>query len=107
MYSSLAGVALVAAAVGLPLMFARLAWLLALGDEGLFSLLGLVSGGSTWFGVQVVFLVLIDFGQTRGRMFVDLQVVLVEDVLPSFFVWVVDAGCPLPCRQGCISLPLA
>ena len=102
----LAGVALVAAAVGLPLMFARLPWLLALGDEGLFSLLGLVSGGSTWFGVQVVFLVLIDFGQSLCGVFVNVVVVLVEYVLPGLFVGVVDLGCPLPSCQGRITLAL-
>ena len=107
MYSSLASVALVAAAVGLPLVFARLPWLLALGDEGLFPLPGLVGSSSTWFGVQVVVLVVVDFGQSSSRMLVDLKVVLVEDALPGFFVWVVDAGCPLPCRQGCIPLSLA
>ena len=92
----LASVALVAAAVGLPLMFARLPWLLALSDEGLFPLLGFVANCSAWLGVQVVILVIIDFGQTCSRMLVDLEVILVEDALPGFFVWVVDAGCPLP-----------
>ena len=94
----LAGVALVAAAVGLPLMFARLPWLLALSDEGLFPLLGFVANCSAWLGVQVVILVIIDFGQTGSRMLVDLEVVLVEDALPGFFVRAVDAAGSFPCR---------
>ena len=49
----LAGVALVAAAVGLPLMFARLPWLLALSDEGLFPLLCFVANCSAWLGFFV------------------------------------------------------
>ena len=98
MHPCLAGVALVAAAVGLPLVFARLPGLLALCNEGLFPLLCFVANCSAWLGVQVVILVIIDFGQTGSRMLVDLEVVLVEDALPGFFVWVVDAACALPCR---------
>ena len=78
-------------------MFARLPGLLAL-RNGLFPLLCFVANCSAWLGVQVVILVIIDFGQTGSRMLVDLEVVLVEDALPGFFVWVVDAACALPCR---------
>ena len=94
----LAGVELGAAAVGLPLMLARLPGLLTLSDEGLFPLLGLVGCCSARFGVQIVLLVFVDFGQSGGRMCVDLQVILVEDALPCFFLGVVDASCPLPSR---------
>ena len=107
MNAGLASVTLVAASVGLPLVFARLPWLLALGDEVLFPLFGLVANSSPRFGVQVVVLVVVDFGQSSCSVFVNLKVVLVEDALPGFFVWVVDAGCPLPCRQGCVPLSLA
>ena len=98
MHPCLAGVALVAAAVGLPLVFARLPGLLALCNEGLFPLLCFVANCSAWLGVQVVILVIIDFGQTGSRMLVDLEVVLVEDALPGFFVRAVDAAGSFPCR---------
>ena len=57
-----------------------------------------VANCSAWLGVQVVILVVIYFGQTGSRMLVDLEVVLVEDALPGFFVWAVDAAGAFPCR---------
>ena len=77
MHSGLAGVALISATVGLPLVLTGLPWLLALSDEGLFPLLGLVRCGSAWFGVEIVLLVFVDFGQTSSRMLVDLKVILI------------------------------
>ena len=103
----LACVALVAAAMGLPLVLAWLPRLLALSYEGLLPLFGLVGGCSAWFGVQIVLLVFEDLGQAGCRMCVDLQMILVEDALPGFFLRVVDAGGPLPCSEGCISLALS
>ena len=88
-------------------MLAGLPWLLTLSNEGLFPLLGLVRSGSAWLGVEIVLFVFIDFGQTGSGVLVDLKVILIKDALPSFFVRVVDAGCPLPRCQGSISLPLA
>ena len=107
MNAGLASVTLVAASVGLPLVFARLPWLLALGDEVLFPLFGLVANSSPRFGVQVVVLVVVDFGQSSCSVFVNLKVVLVEDALPGFFLRGVDAGGPLPCSEGYISLALS
>ena len=107
MHSGLTCVALVPASVGFPLVFALLPWLFALVDEGLLSLLCLVRNGPAWFGVQVVLLVFIDFGQSLCGMFVNFVVVLVEYVLPGLFVGIVDLGCPLPSCQGRIPLALA
>ena len=77
MHSGLAGVALIPAPVGLPLVLTGLPWLLALSDEGPFPLLGLVRCGSAWFGVGIVLFVFIDFGQPSSCMLVDLKVILI------------------------------
>ena len=65
-------------------------------DEGLLSLLGLMCNGPSRFGVQVVLLVFIDFGQPLCCMLVNFIVVLVKNGLPGLFVGIVDLGCPLP-----------
>ena len=90
MDSGVARVALVAAPVWGPLVFVGLPWELALVDESLLVLLGVVPCSADWLLVDVVLRVFVDFLQSGRCLLVDLQVILVQCLLPVFCLSVIE-----------------
>ena len=78
---------------------------LALVDEPFLVVLGVVPCSAHWFLMDVVLWVFVDLLEPCCRLFVDVEVVLVESPLPGFCMLIVDCGCPFIGCQGCIPLP--
>ena len=98
----MARVTLKPAPVRFPLVLLWLARELALVNEPLLVLLGVVPCSADWFLMDVVLWSFVYLLEPRCRMFVDLEVVLVKCPLPGFCTLIEDCciggpgGIPLP-----------
>ena len=93
------------ASMGHPLVLVRLPWCLALSDEALLVLLGCVPCSPYWFVVEVVLWITVDPFKSCSSLLIDLQVVLVQGLLPVLCLPVIQCGGSFIGSQGGISLP--
>ena len=104
MHTGVAGVALVPAPVGGPLVLVGLPWELALVDESFLVLLRVVSRSADGFVMYVMLGVLEDLLQAGSCLLVDAHVVLVEGFLPVLSLFVVECASSFVGCKGCIPL---
>ena len=85
-----AGVTLIPTPVGGPLVLVGLPWKLALADESLFVLFGVVPCPSDRFVMDVMLGILKDLLQPSCRLLVNLHMVLVKRGLPVFCLFALE-----------------
>ena len=102
--SGMARLALVPTPVWYPLVFVGLPGSLALVDEPFLVLFGGMASPPDWFVVEVVLGILVDLLEPGGGLFVYLEVILVQGVLPVLCLSVVEGGSPFVGGQCSISL---
>ena len=96
--------ALVATPVWYPLVLVGLPWSLALVDEALLVLFCGMASPPDWFVVNEVLGIFVDLLKSGGCLFVDLEVILVQGLLPVLCLSVVEGGCSFIGGQRRIAL---